>query len=254
MSSRSRSRAGHAVRRPARGGLRCRAFRRRAAGGSRPSAPRCGCQRRFACSNGRRRPAAAASSSPGVRTGPGGDGPDHRRGRSFATAQQLSRPVFVGRRFPGTSAASQHGGGFDARLGRVKKGAQFLEGFGDRMKSLAVSGRDRVGVGGAGRHELAVHLGGEVRQAAGRLVGLAQAGQAVQRAGGTEEVADLFRRSRPPLRAWPGRWEGRRRRRPPRPGPGAVGLWSVGLSGRPRASSAASVSAACSARPVMASA
>ncbi len=30
------------------------------------------------------------------------------------------------------------------------------------MESLAVSGRHRVGVGGAGDHELAVHLGGEV--------------------------------------------------------------------------------------------
>ena len=60
------------------------------------------------------------------------------------------------------------------------------------MESLAVSDRYRAGVGGAGRHEFAVHLGGEVRQAAGHLAGAAQAGQAVQRGGGAGEVADLF--------------------------------------------------------------
>src|ERR1700677_3535016 len=90
------------------------------------------------------------------------------------------------------SVAAQHGGGFDARLGRVEEGAQSLEGFGGLMESLAVPGRDRVGVGGAGDHELAVYLGGEILQAAGHLAGVAQASQTVERAGGTEEVADLF--------------------------------------------------------------
>jgi hypothetical protein len=60
------------------------------------------------------------------------------------------------------------------------------------MESLAVSGRHRVGVGGAGGHEFAVHLGGEVLQAVGDLAGAAEAGQAVERAGGADEVADLF--------------------------------------------------------------
>ena len=117
---------------------------------------------------------------------------DRRGGRSFATAEELRRSVLVGRRFSGTSVTSQHGGGFDARLGRIEIGAQSLEGFGDLMESLAVSGRNRVGVGGAGSHELAVDLGGEFIQAAGHLAGLAQAGQAVERAGGIDEVADLF--------------------------------------------------------------
>jgi hypothetical protein len=98
----------------------------------------------------------------GGEAGPGRDGLDHRRGGSFAAAEELRRPVLVGRRFPGTSATSQHGGGFDARLGRVEESAQFLEGLGDLMESLAVAGRYRVGIGGAGGHELAVHLGGEV--------------------------------------------------------------------------------------------
>lgn len=60
------------------------------------------------------------------------------------------------------------------------------------MESLAVPGRLSVGIGGAGHHELAVHLGGEVLQAAGYLAGVAQAGQAVEGAGGTDEVADLL--------------------------------------------------------------
>jgi len=128
----------------------------------------------------------------GGEAGPGRDRPDHRRGSAFATADKLRRPVLVGRRVPGTSAPSQHGSGFDARLGRIEEGAQSLEGCGDLMERLAVSGRHRVGIGGAGRHELAVHLRGEVMQAAGHLGGPAEAGQAVRRASSPDEVGDVF--------------------------------------------------------------
>ena len=99
---------------------------------------------------------------PGGEAGPGRDRLDHRRGRAFATTEQLRRPVLVGRRVAGTSATSRHGGGFDARLGRVEDGAQSLEGFGDLMESLAVSGCHPVGIGGAGHDELAVDLCREV--------------------------------------------------------------------------------------------
>ena len=122
----------------------------------------------------------------GGEAGPGRDGPDHRRGSSFATAEELCCSVLVGRRFSGTSATSQHGGGFDACLGRLEVGTQPLKGLGDLMESLAVAGRRSVGIGGAGHHELAVHLGGEVMQAAVYLAGVAQAGQAVEGAGGTD--------------------------------------------------------------------
>jgi len=60
------------------------------------------------------------------------------------------------------------------------------------MQGLAVPGCHRAGVGGAGRHELAVDLGGKFMQAAGHLGGLAEPGQAVQRASSPDEVADLF--------------------------------------------------------------
>jgi hypothetical protein len=83
-----------------------------------------------------------------------------------APSQRLrscARSVLVGCRVAGPSGAPRHGGGFDAGLGRVEVGAQCLEGLGDLMEGLAVVGRHRVGVGGAGSHELAVDLGGEVR-------------------------------------------------------------------------------------------
>jgi len=40
------------------------------------------------------------------KAGLGRDGSDRRRGSSLAMAQKLRRPVFVGRRVPGPSAAS----------------------------------------------------------------------------------------------------------------------------------------------------
>jgi hypothetical protein len=128
----------------------------------------------------------------GSEASPGRDRADDRSDCSFARAEELCRSVLVGDRVAGPPYTPRHRGGFDTRLGRVEDGAQSLEGFGDFTESLAVSGRHRVGIGGPSDHELAVDLVGELLQADGHLAGLGQAGQVMERAGGTDEVADLL--------------------------------------------------------------
>jgi hypothetical protein len=63
--------------------------------------------------------------------------------------------VLVSCRLAGMAVTSQHGG----RFGGVER-AQSLERLANRMEALAVFGGHRLSMGGAGRDELAVYLGG----------------------------------------------------------------------------------------------
>ncbi len=128
----------------------------------------------------------------GCQPHPGRDEPDRRTNGPFTAVQQPRRILLGGDGVPGPAGASQNDGGLGARLGGVEESAQVLEFTGDLAEGFAVPVRGGSGVGGAGGHQIAVDLGGQRGEARGHVAGMAEAGQGVQRARGTDEVTSLL--------------------------------------------------------------
>jgi hypothetical protein len=141
------------------------------------------------------------------------------------------------------SGPGQQDGGFGTGFRGVKDRAEILEVADDLAERLAVPGGEGAGVGGASGHQVAVDLSSQSGEAGGHLAGMAETGQAVQRADSADDVTDLLAKI------------GRRLKLPAGGGEVAqaracsTSALFISAAGRPRASCAASVSAARPACP-----
>src|SRR5580693_5876226 len=123
---------------------------------------------------------------------PGGDEPDGGRDGPLAAGQQPRGPLLGGSGPASLSGVAQQDGGLGAGFRGVEDGAEILEVVGDLAENFAVPGGEGAGVGGAGGRQVAVDLGGQRCEPGRHLAGMPEAGQAVQRADGADQVTDLL--------------------------------------------------------------